>query len=344
MIMTKFLFTPFFLVLAFLFAGCGEGSNDSKGKEPENGNERDYIGVLKDLAEQQPGNASIFNEMALYYLSQGDLNEALRNVNKSMELEPGNTDFYVTLSDIYLMMGDAQRAQLTLYKAMEMEPEKASTYVHLGRLQIFMEDYPRAFENLRRALELDRNNSYAYFWRGVGRLERGDTLQAIADWQVAVANNPESFDGYFQLGMLMAERKDRFALDYLDHARRLAPPDPELLYDIGMAFQEIGHYNKASDTYEQILVLDSCFYKAWYNKGYINLVEFSEFNAAVEYFSNALDCNPGYADAAYNRGLAHEMMNDIPEARKDYQHALRLETNYEKAIEAMNRLDRVSSE
>lgn len=341
--MTKYLITPLYIIIISLLASCGAPSAGND-KEPENGQERDYLSVLKDLAEQQPGNAAIFNEMALYYLSQGDLNEALRNVNKSMELEPGNTDFYVTLSDIYLMMGDPQRAQLTLYKAMDMEPEKASIYVNLGRLQIFMEDYPRAFENLRKAIELDRNNSYAYFWRGVGWLERGDTLQAIADWQVAVANNPESFDGYFQLGMLMAERNDRFALDYLDHARRLAPPDPELLYDIGMAFQEIERFNKAFETYEQILALDSCFYKAWFNMGYINLVEFEEFNASVEYFSHALRCKSDYTSAAYNRGLAYEMMNDIPSARKDYQLALRLETNYERAIESLNRLDRAISE
>jgi tetratricopeptide (TPR) repeat protein len=336
--MIRSTFSLIFLSL-IVFSGCGGGS--VPGSQEKTDLPADRLSELKLRAKQDPNNAEAFNDLALYYLSRDNFNDALHNVNKSLQLQPENTKFFVTLSDIYLMMGDAERAQLILFRAMDIEPNNAEIYVHVGRLQVYMEDYPRAFENLRKALELDRNNSRAYFWRGLAMLENGDTVRAISDWQLAVANDPESFDGYFQLGLLMAERKDRFAFDYLEHAFRLAPPDPELLYDIGMAFQEIERYNKATEVYEHILTIDTCFYKAWYNIGYINLVELEEFATAIEHFTKSIRCRNDYVDAVYNRGLAFELLGDYQNARSDYQESLRISINYPRAIEALNRLDRM---
>jgi len=329
----------FILLIIFFLVGCG--GEPVQEKEDAKELPADKLTELKMRAEKEPRNAGVFNELALYYLSRDNFNEALHNINKSLDLEPNNTAHFVTLSDIYLMMGDAERAKLTLYRAMDMEPNNPEIYLHVGRIHVYTEDYPRAFENLRRAIELDRANSKAYFWRGVARLETGDTTRAISDWQLAIAHNPESFDGYFQLGLLMAERNDRFAFDYLVHALRLAPPDPELLYDIAMAFQEIYRFSKAIETYEHIISVDSCYAPAWYNIGFLHLVEFEEYNLAIEYFSRALECRNDYADAVYNRGLAYEILEDYPRARRDYQEALRLRVNFPKAIEGLNRLDRI---
>jgi tetratricopeptide (TPR) repeat protein len=337
-----FVFIIFVSIATAFISGCGSGTRN--GNEKVNDLPVDRLTELKMRAEAEPENAMVYNDLALYYLGQENFSEALHNINRSLELEPTNTAHFVTLSDIYLMMGDAQRAQATLHKALDMEPGNASIHAHLGRLQVFMEDYPRAFENLRKALEIDNAHSHAYFWRGVAWLENEDTAKAITDWQLAVANDPESFDGYFQLGLLMAERQNSYAYDYLDHALRLAPQDADVLYDIGIAFQEIDRSNRAIETYERILDIDTCYYQAWFNIGYLHLVERAEYETAIEYFSKALACNPGYVDAVYNRGLAYEVLENPNSARRDYRQALTLQVNYQKAIEGLNRLDEAVSQ
>lgn len=329
----------FIAVVLLVFMGCGTHQNRENPAPAQK--VPDKLTELLELAAQQPENASVFNDLALYYLSKENFNDALRNINTSLQLEPYNTRYLTTLSDIYLMMGDAERALTTLYKALDLEPQNADIYVSIGRLQIFGQDYPRAFENLRKALAINRNHVDAYFWRGIAWLENGDTLKAINDWQQSVANDPDSFTGYFQLGLLMAGRKDRFANDYLDHALKLAPDQPELLYDIGFAFQEIELFNKAVETYNRILSIDSCFYKALYNIGYINLTESEDYNVAIEYFDLALKCRQDYVDALFNRGLAYELKQNFAQARADYQGVLKLLVNYPRAIEALNRLDRL---
>lgn len=338
--MNRILKIFFFLVFAIvIFAGCGNDPvREKQGSDP---NGADKLAELQQLAIQQPQNASVFNELALYYLSKENFNDALRNINISLQLEPVNIRYLTSLSDIYLMMGEAERAQTTLYKALDLEPNNADVYTNIGRLQIFRQDYVRAFENLRKALEINRNHSDAYFWRGLAWLENGDTLKAISDWQLSVANDPDSFGGYFQLGLLMAGRNDRYAFDYLDHALKLAPEQPELLYDIGYAFQQIERFTKAVETYNRILSIDSCFFKALYNIGFINLTETEDYPSAIKYFDLTLKCRQDYVDALYNRGLAHELLNDFAQARADYQGTLNILVNYPKAIDALNRLDKL---
>jgi tetratricopeptide (TPR) repeat protein len=326
-------------LLLLIISACG--SHESKTTAAEQTQPQDRMSILNQRALSEPSNPDVFNELAMLYLKNDQFSEALRNINKSLELAPRNTVYFITLSDIFLMMGDAERAQLTLYRALDLEPNNAKLYVHIARLQVFKEDYPRAFENIRKALEIDRTLSDAYFWRGVALLENGDTTRAINEWQLAVAYDQDSFEGYFQLGLLMAGRGDRFAADYLEHAARLAPPDNEIFYDIGYAFQQIERFNQAIQTYERMLAIDSCAAVAFYNIGYINLVEFEEYAVADAYFSRALNCNPDYADALYNRGLARELLSDYEGARNDYRAALTKAVNHPGAIKGLNRLDEI---
>jgi Flp pilus assembly protein TadD len=79
--------------------------------------------------------------------------------------------------------------------------------------------------------------------------------------------------------------------------------------------------------------------EANYNLGYINLVYLNDFEKAVKFFTRAIDLDPKYTDAYFNRGYSCELMGDFVNARKDYQKALDLSPNYDRSIEGLNRLD-----
>ena len=55
---------------------------------------------------------------------------------------------------------------------------------------------------------------------------------------------------------------------------------------------------------------------------------------------SAINIDKNYAEAYYNRGYTYELMNDFDNARKDYKMAMQIKTNYQKAIEGMNRLEK----
>jgi tetratricopeptide (TPR) repeat protein len=84
---------------------------------------------------------------------------------------------------------------------------------------------------------------------------------------------------------------------------------------------------------------DSTFRNAPYNTGYIYLVYRNDFPKAADYFSKAIEVDPAYFEAWFNRGYANELMGKYDQAVSDYKKALQIQVNYPKAIDGLNRID-----
>ena len=68
---------------------------------------------------------------------------------------------------------------------------------------------------------------------------------------------------------------------------------------------------------------------------------FSKYDEAVGLFTQVLQINPQFVYAVCNRGVAYEYLGNYAAARKDYEEALKLSTNFEPAIKGLNRLDKL---
>ncbi len=109
---------------------------------------------------------------------------------------------------------------------------------------------------------------------------------------------------------------------------------------LGMFYQENGRYQEALEAYDTLAKVDSTFKDAPYNTGYIYLVYLHDFRKAASFFSIALRCDPGYIEAMFNRGYSYELAGEYSKAYQDYNHVLQLRTNYQKAIDGLNRIDK----
>jgi tetratricopeptide (TPR) repeat protein len=99
--------------------------------------------------------------------------------------------------------------------------------------------------------------------------------------------------------------------------------------------------DEAFGLYEQIVEIAPKFIFAHYNMGYLNLIYLENFEAAKDYFEMVISLDPNYGQAFYNRGYCYELTGDLTQARKDYQHTMDIIPNFEKAIEGLNRLDKL---
>lgn len=331
----------FWTLTALLLFGASCHRAEVKGKA---GKEDSLRKVAADLTEKISGtakDASLYMERARVYIALKEINQALNDVNKALQLEPRKADLYILLSDIYLMMGQPQNCEEALQKAVSVDPKNINANLKLANLYLIIRDYKKVDQYVREVLLLDKTNAAARFTRALAFVENGDTARAVGDLMDAVKYNQQYYEAYMMLGELFATRKDPLAADYLNNALRIRPNSREALYMLGMFYQESGLYSKAIGTYEVLLKTDTTFRDAAYNIGYIYLVYSPDYAKATEYFTMAIQRDSSHAESWYNRGLSYEQMKDYSKAYSDYQKSLKLKVNYDKAIESLNRLDKM---
>jgi tetratricopeptide (TPR) repeat protein len=157
---------------------------------------------------------------------------------------------------------------------------------------------------------------------------------------MVVYQDQDFFDAYLQLGLIFSSKKNPLAAEYFNTAINIQPENILPYYSLGLFYQENGQLQKALSTYRMILEMQPNHVNTLYNIGYINLVYLQDFGKAVEYFTLVIELEPSYSEAYYNRGYAYEMLGEYGQARGDYKKTLEIKTNFQKAIDALNRLDR----
>lgn len=327
-------------LFALFFCHCG---GDTANRQSE-GNDtlRLKLEVLNQQIEDDVSNPELYNKRAKFYLLDHQFDKALKDVHKAISIDNDKSAYYITLSDIYLLMGKSEDSKDALNKAIIKNPKDVDALLKLAKLYLIVKDYKNCYATVKQLLAIDNGNASAYYTRAIGLLEQGDTIYAVDDLKKAVDQNQEYYDAYVQLGELYALKKDQLAELYLKNALNLRPKSKEALYLLGLFYQETGQFEKAIATYQVLAKADTAFREASFNQGYIYLVYLKDFTKAAQFFSESLKKDPGYYEAYFNRGYAYELTGAFEKAREEYQKSLKIKVNYDKAIEGLNRLDKLN--
>jgi tetratricopeptide (TPR) repeat protein len=298
--------------------------------------------ILNSLSEEidaSPEDHTLYHKRALRYLELEMPYEALTDINKALQFDPQNTMYTITMADIYFAMGHIDNCRKALITAQDNDPANVEPVLKLAELDLILKDYEKMNLYLNKALEIDKTNAKVFFMRGVALKEQGDSLNAMRNFHQATIYDPDYYNAFVDAGILASEMHDPIAVEYLHTALNLNPASIEARYALALYFQNEGLLNEAMKEYYNILSIDPENSNAHYNLGYIHLVDLQLYDQAIIHFTDAIKANPRYAEAYYNRGYCYELKGDVEAAKRDYQQALSIKTNYQKAIDGMNRID-----
>ncbi len=151
---------------------------------------------------------------------------------------------------------------LNSYATYFVLPTDALTHYHLGRVFPYQNKPERGVYHLERSLELDASRVDAYEHLGVVHQRSGRFAEAREAWERGLERDPNHIDMLYNLTWLLATcvdpeiRDGHRALTYAQRACELTDyEDPFLLDALGVAYAELGQFDKAIEAARKAIEL-----------------------------------------------------------------------------------------
>ena len=217
--------------------------------------------------------------------AKGDLDGAIADYSRCIELDPKNASVYFNRGNAKGAKGDLDGAIADYNRTLELDPKNVYAYNNRGLTKQSKGDLDGAFADYNRTLELDPKNVYAYNNRGLAKDDKGDYDGAIADCNRAIELDSKYAKAYRNRGVAKAGKGD------LDGA--------------------IADYNRAIE-------LDSKYADAYNNRASAEQAK-GDPNSAIADYNRVIELAPKYADAYNNRGFANVLLRNWADALADYR-------------------------
>ncbi len=324
----------FSLFLIFSFSSCKNSGNKNIADIFN-----DTTLTIEDLTKEirnNPKNADLFVKRSELYLKENNLKEAIRDLEVALKVDSTRQDIYIKLSDLYLQKGNSKSANEVLKKCLTYYPANVEARIKLAYLYFYIQLYREAMQEI---IVLERNNlqnGESYFLKALILNETEAYEDAAIALKKALEYNKNNDQAYILLGLVYTKLKDPIALEYFNTAASLFPDNAEVFFNRGYALQEFGKYIETEQSYLKATELDTAYYEAFYNLGYIYANFLNKNEEALKYFSRAIELRPNSEKAIYSRGFVYEKMGKYKLAEMDYRKVLEIHPNYDLAVEGLN--------
>lgn len=307
--------------LALIPTACNRGGDENLDRE-------ESLKLLDAKIKKDGENADLYYQRGRVLVSLGKEKnnthyfiEAIADLDKAIELDDSKPEYYTALGDAYFANGDAGKSYNALQNALRLDEDNFEASLKMGEIAFYSKDYDRAMESLNVVTSQDKDNQTALFMKGFIYKETGDTSNAVYYFRRLIDLYPEYEPAYEELGVLYAQHQDPLAVEYLNTVLNMDPQNQNALYAMAMFYQDIEDMERANALYVKLLEINPQHKYAWHNRGWIEMMYYDDYDAAVELFAKAIDCDNSYGEAHYDRGVAYELMGDKAKAEECFKAA-----------------------
>ena len=288
------------------------------------------------------GNASF--KVAQTFAKQGDIDQAITEYEKLIQVEPQNlqicyelvdlyarrgliskvTDQYLKIADIYLGDTSLDQGIDICYKIIRLDPESIKAreklieiYNHmdnkddvreqcfaLSRICSMQGQSEKALEFLQKGIEVDPDNLDARLELAIMNVKQGHIKEGIAQYK-------EVAMAFWEKGELLK------ASETYKRVTVLQPDDTETHLNLGTLYRELGQLEDAKNAFRFILRYDLTHIKALTELGLV-CQEKGEIDSAILAFRKIVDINPMKTEAREKLGELYLIRGQVQEAVKEY--------------------------
>ncbi|MEL6866300.1 MAG: tetratricopeptide repeat protein [Bacteroidota bacterium] len=284
-------------------------------------------GVLKLLAyEPELAVQELTTYQKLYYYHEYLDQQALAQSKGTEELVAFEEALMATESD------EIEQASILLKKVIKQYPNSAIAYDLYGLVLGKQEQLELAKDAFVKAIELDENLALAWYNLGQTEYRQGNLKNAEVFLDKAIELHPEMTKAYFKRAMVLKEMGDKESAlrDYNAVIDLKGESYPKAFLNRGLTKKMLGFYGGALVDLDRALEEFPNDPELWKNRGNLYLL-LNLVPKAIDDYTRAIQLEGDYAEAYYNRSLAHFLLFDKISACADLAESVAL--GYDQAIE-----------
>jgi tetratricopeptide (TPR) repeat protein len=197
-----------------------------------------------------------------------------------------------------------------------------------------------AVELIGRAIQAKPGNAMTHFNRGSALQSLEQWVAALADYEAAIAINPQFAEAYCNRCLVLRElRRLDAALASADRAIALRPGFAEAHVNRGIVLHELGRLEAALASYDGAVALRDAYAPAHYNRGNV-LKDLHRGAEALASYNKAIAIRADYFEAYSNRGSLEEALGQSDAALASFTRAIAIKSDG--AVPYLNRANLLS--
>lgn len=278
---------------------------------------------LEQARRLQPDQARFHSLHGFILRRKKKWDQAMADSDKALELNNADVVAHVTRGMVWMSRSDYRRAHAEFDEGIRIAPTNAFAWSFRSACWQVENNDDEAIKDLTEAIRLYPTNVAFLIGRGRMRLQRQEYDKSLADLNEAIRLRPNEPRAYSIRATYWARKHDRDKeMEDISQAIQLDPSNAEYRLARADLWSKRGRHDEAVADYDEVIRLkpdDPSGYVArgreW---GKDALVEKSNPDKAIADFSRAIEKDPKYAPAYFQRAQAQEQKHDYASALQDW--------------------------
>ncbi len=178
-----------------------EKPGEAVAREDQDAEYKREIQRLNAFIREDATDADAFYNRGCVYGSKGDVELALKDYSRAIELDAKHEDALYNRGLIYVKIKDYEKALADFEKTLALNPDAVDAYCNMGNVRYEMGKFDEAIRDYTAALKLNSDDGDLYYNRGVAYLSKGLEERAMMDLKSAAQEGHEEARKYLRLPM-----------------------------------------------------------------------------------------------------------------------------------------------
>jgi Flp pilus assembly protein TadD len=293
------------------------------------------IDALQQARPRMSGSVNLAWNLGLSRWSQNQLVEASESFHDVLRIDPDHLGAHNALALVLARQGELDQAIGQLEESLKARGRDPDVLCNLGIIHQARGDLAIATRYFTGALQRQPGHIAARYNRGVCAMLQGHYHAAIEDFSGVNRAAPDHGWALIQKGCCWYRLgQTGRALEAIRHAMRSAPGDFVVRYNAGTLMLREGMVEQAVRELERAYELDPRSIDIIVNLGVATYLD-NRVRQALDHFRAAGRINPKHVLARYNCAIAAQMMELYDEAERELEDLMQLYTDFPEVFNAI---------